>query len=85
MRHLLIRFSDWVLVRPVMWAVGSGATLAVAGVAFNAAPAVIVAIGAAAAVANIVHAKRRGYCPIPDMRDAHRRAEIDSRAGRCHR
>jgi hypothetical protein len=60
-----------------MWALGLGATLAVAGVAFDVAPAIIVAIGAATAVANMVHAKRRGYCPIPNLRDAHPRAAID--------
>lgn len=69
MRQHLSRLSDWVVVRPVVWAVGSGATLAVAGAAFNVAPPVLVAIGAATAAANIVHAKRRGYCPMPNLRD----------------
>ena len=65
MRRLLSRFSDWVVVHPVLWGVGSGVVLVLLGVALNLEPIVVVAAGAAIGVLNILHAKRRGYCPLP--------------------
>lgn len=65
MRRLPKRFSDWVLVHPALWAVGSAVVLIVLGLALDLAPLVIVAAGAALAVLNILHAKQRGYCPLP--------------------
>lgn len=65
MRGLLSRFSDLVVVHPVLWGVGSAVVLALLGVALNMAPVVVLAAGAAIGVLNILHAKRRGYCPLP--------------------
>ena len=65
MRSLLSRFSEWVVVHPVMWGVGSGVVLVLLGFALNLAPIVVIAAGAAIGVLNILHAKRRGYCPLP--------------------
>ena len=61
MRSLLSRFSDWVVVHPVLWGVGSGVVLVLLGFALNLAPIVVIAAGAAIGVLNILHAKRRGY------------------------
>jgi hypothetical protein len=63
-RDLPSRLSDWVLVHPVVWAVGSGVALVLLGVAADLAPVVVVAAGAAIAVLNILHAKQRGDCPV---------------------
>lgn len=57
--------SDWVLKHPVVWAVGSGVVLVGLGIAVNLAPVAIGASGAAIAVLNVLHAKKRGYCPLP--------------------
>ena len=65
MRSLPSRFSDWVLVHPVLWGVGLGVVLVLLGFALNLAPIVVIAAGAAIGVLNILHAKRRGYCPLP--------------------
>ena len=65
MRSLLSRFSDWVLIHPVLWGVGSGVALVLLGFALNLAPIVVLASGAAIGVVNVLHAKRRGYCPLP--------------------
>lgn len=65
MRRLPSRFSDWILVHPVLWAVGSGVVLVVLGVALDLAPVVLVALGATIAVLNLLHARQRGYCPLP--------------------
>lgn len=72
MRRLLSRFSDWVVVHPVLWAMGSGVVLVLLGVALDLAPIVVIAAGAAIGVLNIVHAKRRGYCPLPAEPGVHR-------------
>ena len=71
MRSLLSRFSDWVVVHPVLWAVGSGAVLVLVGFALNLSPILVIAAGAIIAVVNIVHAKRRGYCPLPAEPGSH--------------
>ena len=63
MRSLLSRLSDWVVVHPVLWCVGSGIALVLLGFALDLAPIVVIAAGAAIGVLNILHAKRRGYCP----------------------
>ncbi len=65
MRGLLSRFSDWVVAHPVLWGVGSGVVLVLLGFAFDLAPVVVVAAGVAVGVLNILHARRRGYCPVP--------------------
>jgi len=65
MRRLLSRFSDWVVVHPVLWGVGSGVVLVFLGIALNLAPITVIAAGAAIGVLNILHARRRGYCPLP--------------------
>ena len=64
-RILLSRFSDWVVAHPVLWGVGSGAVLVLLGLALDLAPIVVIAAGAAIGVLNILHARRRGYCPLP--------------------
>jgi hypothetical protein len=74
MRTLLSRFGDWVVSHPVLWGVGSGCALVLLGFSFDLAPSVVVAAGTAIGVLNVVHAKRRGYCP--------RQAERGSRAER---
>lgn len=65
MRSLLSRFSDWVVLHPVLWAVGLGVALVLLGFALKLAPIVVIVAGAAAGVLNILHARRRGYCPLP--------------------
>jgi hypothetical protein len=64
-RSLSSRVSDWVVVHPVWWGVASGAVLVLLGVALDLTPIVVVAAGAAIGVLNVLHAKRRGYCPLP--------------------
>ena len=71
MRSLLSRFSDWVVVHPVLWGVGSGVVLVLLGFALNLAPIVVIAAGAAIGVLNILHARRRGYCPLPAEPGSH--------------
>jgi hypothetical protein len=76
MRGLLRRLSDWVVAHPVLWGVGSGVTLVLLGFALNLAPVVVIAAGAAIGVLNILHARRRGYCPLPAEPGSHQvRAE----------
>jgi hypothetical protein len=65
MRNLLSRFSDWVVGHPVLWGVGLGVVLVLVGFALDLAPIVVVAAGTAIGALNIVHARRRGYCPLP--------------------
>jgi len=73
MRSLLSRFSDWVVVHPVLWGLGSGVGLVLLGFALNLAPIVVMAAGAAIGVLNILHVKRRGYCPLPEESGSHAR------------
>jgi len=75
MRSVASRFSDWVVSHPVLWGVGLGVVLVLVSLALDLAPVVAIAAGSAIGVLNIVHARRRGYCPLP--------AESDSRAGRA--
>ena len=65
MRRLLSWFSDWVVVHPVPWGVGLALVLVLLGVALDLSPIMVVAAGAILGVLNIVHARRRGYCPRP--------------------
>ena len=65
MRSLLNRFSNWVVVHPVLWGVGAGAVLVLIGIALELPPIVVIAAGAAIGALNILHARRRGYCPVP--------------------
>lgn len=65
MRSLLSRFSDWVVGHPVLWGVSSGVVLVLLGFALELPPFVVIAAGAVIAVLNILHARRRGYCPLP--------------------
>ena len=71
MRRLLSRFSDWVVVHPVLWGVGAGVVLVLIGFALDLPPIVVVAAGAAIGVLNNLHAKRRGYCPLPAEPGSH--------------
>lgn len=71
MRSLLSRLSDWVVVHPVLWAVASGVALVLLGLALDLAPIAVVAAGAAIGVLNILHARRRGYCPLPAEPGSH--------------
>ena len=71
MRNLLSRFSDWVVAHPVVWGVGSGVVLVLVGFALDLPPIVVIAAGAAIGVLNILHAKRRGYCPLPAEPGSH--------------
>lgn len=75
MRSLLSRFSDWVVAHPVLWGVGLAVVLVLIGFALEFAPIVVIAAGAVIGVLNILHARRRGYCPLP--------AEQDSQPGRA--
>ena len=78
MRSLASRLSDWVVVHPVLWGVGSGVVLVLLGFALGLAPIVVVAAGAAVGVLNILHARRRGYCPVPAEPGSHPgRAEVE--------
>ena len=80
MRSLLSRFSDWVVVHPVLWGVGSGVVLVLLGFALDLAPIVVIAAGAAIGLLNILHARRRGYCPLPAQQSSDPvRAEAESR------
>jgi hypothetical protein len=71
MRRLPGRFSDWVMVHPVWWGVSLGAVLVLLGFALDLAPIVVIAAGAAIGVVNILHARRRGYCPHPAEPGSH--------------
>jgi hypothetical protein len=65
-RGLLSRLSDWVVAHPVLWAVGVGVVLVLLGFALGVPPVVVIAAGAVIAVLNVLHARRRGYCPLPE-------------------
>jgi hypothetical protein len=65
MRSLPSRFGDWVVAHPVLWGVGLGVVLVLLGFALNLPPIVVIAAGAAIGGLNILHARRRGYCPLP--------------------
>ena len=65
-RNLSSRLSDWVVAHPVLWGVGSGVVLVLLGSALDLAPIVVIAAGATIGVLNILHARKRGYCPLPD-------------------
>lgn len=71
MRSLLSRLSDWVVVHPVLWGVGLAVVLVLLGFALKLAPILVIAAGAAIAVLNILHARRRGYCPLPAEPGSH--------------
>jgi hypothetical protein len=68
MRRWPIRWSDWVVSHPVLWSVGLGLVLVTLGVALDLSPWVVVAAGATLGLLNLVHARRRGYCPVPGER-----------------
>ena len=71
MRSLLSRLSEWVVDHPVWWAVGSGVALVLVGVVLSLAPVVVLAAGGAIGVLNILHARSRGYCPLPEEPGSH--------------
>ena len=77
-RSLQSRFSDWVLAHPVLWSVGAGVVLVLLGFALDLAPIVVIAAGAVIGVLNILHARKRGYCPVPEEPSSHpARAETE--------
>jgi hypothetical protein len=77
-RSLPSRFSDWVVAHPVLWGVGLGVVLVLLGFALDLEPIVVVAAGAAIGLLNILHARRRGYCPLPEAPGAPPRgAEVE--------
>ena len=65
MSGLPSRFSDWVVAHPVVWGVGLAVVLVLVGFALRLPPIVVIAAGAVIGVLNILHARRRGYCPLP--------------------
>jgi hypothetical protein len=65
MRRWLSRSSDWVVSHPVLWSVGLGLVLVTVGVSLDLSPVLIVAAGTVLGLLNLVHARRRGYCPVP--------------------
>jgi glucokinase len=71
MRSLLSRLSDWVVAHPVLWGVGMGVVLVLLGLALDLAPIVVIAAGTGLGVLNILHARRRGYCPVPAEPGSH--------------
>jgi hypothetical protein len=71
MRALTNRFSGWVVTHPVLWGVGAAVVLVLLGVALHLPPVVVIAAGAAIGVFNIIHARRRGYCPLPAEPGSH--------------
>ena len=71
MRRRLRQFSDWVVSHPVTWGVGLAAVLVLLGFALDLAPIVVLAAGATIGVLNVLHARRRGYCPVPARSTAH--------------
>jgi len=66
MRNLPSRFSDWIVAHPILWGTGAAAVLVLVGVALDLPPIVVIAAGAVVGGLNILHARRRGYCPLPD-------------------
>jgi hypothetical protein len=71
MRRLLSRFSDWVVAHPILWAVSAAAVLVLLGFALDLPPIAVIAAGAVIGVLNVLHARRRGYCPVPAEPDTH--------------
>jgi hypothetical protein len=71
MRGLPSRFGDWVVAHPVLWGVGLAVVLVLLGVALELPPIAVVAAGAVIGTLNILHARRRGYCPLPAEPGAH--------------
>lgn len=65
MRGLVNRCSDWVLAHPVLWGVGAALVLVLVGFALGLPPIVVLAAGAVLGASNVIHARRRGYCPLP--------------------
>lgn len=65
MGRLARRCSDWVVAHPVLWGVVAGLALVLLGLALDLPPVAVAAAGAAVGVANVLHARRRGYCPLP--------------------
>ena len=59
------RCSDWVVAHPVWWSLGVAAALVLLGVALDLPPILVIVAGAVVAVLNVLHARRRGYCPLP--------------------
>jgi hypothetical protein len=51
--------------------VGVGAVLVLIGVALAVPPIAVVAAGALIGVLNVLHARRRGYCPLPAAPGSH--------------
>jgi uncharacterized protein (TIGR00369 family) len=66
--------SGWILLHPVRWVMGSAAALILLGFSFALNPVIVTAAGGAIAMLNILHARKRGYCPTPTRRGHHARS-----------
>lgn len=64
-RSLRSRFGDWVVAHPVLWSGGMGVVLVLLGLVLELAPIIVIAAAAAITALNVLHARRRGYCPVP--------------------
>ena len=71
MRRWLSRFSDWVVSHPIVWSAGLAVALVLLSLALELAPMVVLAAGLVVGMLNILHARRRGYCPLPPQSVAH--------------
>jgi hypothetical protein len=69
------RLSGWILAHPIRWALGSGVLLVLLGFALDLEPVVIIAAGTAIGLFNILHARKRGYCPRQTTLGSERRAK----------
>jgi hypothetical protein len=78
MRSRPSRFSDWVVSHPILWGVGLGVALVLLGFALDLSPMVVIAAGAAIGALNILHARRRGYCPLPAKPGSRPQAEAEA-------
>ncbi|MBF4769278.1 hypothetical protein ISU10_16040 [Nocardioides agariphilus] len=53
------------MAHPVWWGLVSGTALVLLGFVLGLAPIVVMGAGAAVGLLNVVHARKRGYCPLP--------------------
>ena len=53
------------MAHPVLWGLSLGTALVLLGVLLDLPPLLVLAAGAGLGALNIIHARRRGYCPLP--------------------